>query len=278
MQVHDHQLVGDDGVPVPFRESPNWTHGTFLAPEYLLVHYTAAPSAEDAVARFLDPRARASAHLVVGRDGTVTQLVRFDRVAWHAGPSRWEGRPGLNAFAIGIELDNPGRLVRLGPGRWGTWYGDVLPDDDVVQAVHRDDPVGSLLSGWPRYPAAQLAAALAAAEAVVQAYGLRDVLGHDEVAPGRRSDPGPAFPMASVRARLFGRADDALPVWVTSEALAIRAAPARRAAPRQAARCRRGRRARRHAAPGELVEVLDAGGDQPDREGWVHSRFLRPAA
>lgn len=280
MQIRDHLLVADDGTPVPFRESPNWTHGTFLAPEYLVMHYTAGRSAESAIAHFLDPRARASAHLVVGRDGAITQLVRFDRIAWHAGQSRWDGRAGVNAFAIGIELDNPGRLTRLGPGRWATWYGDVLPDDDVVQAVHRDDPVGSMLSGWLRYPAVQLDAALAAAAALVAAYGLRDVLGHDDVAPGRKSDPGPAFPMASVRAQLFGRADDAPPAWLTTDTLNIRATPGADGLRLAGGPLPPGTRVERLRARGAwwLVDVLDVVGDQPDLQGWVHSRFLRRAA
>jgi N-acetylmuramoyl-L-alanine amidase len=97
MKIVDHMLAHDDGTPMPFRESPNWTHDVFLAPEYLVMHFTAGRSAAGSVDWFLDPGARASAHLVVGRDGAITQLVRFDRVAWHVGASRCRPRRGWSA-------------------------------------------------------------------------------------------------------------------------------------------------------------------------------------
>ncbi len=279
MRVVEHLLVGADGAPVAFRESPNWTHGTFLEPEYLVMHFTAGRHAASAVDWFLDPAAQASAHLVIGRDGDVTQLVRFDRIAWHAGVSRWNGRQGLNRWSIGIELDNPGRLTRADVGRWRAWFGGEYTDADIIQQPHRDDPVGTPPSGWLPYPDVQLEAAFAAAEALVAAYGLRDVVGHDDVAPLRKSDPGPAFPMASFRSRLYGRVDDTAPVFVTTDTLNIRAGAAADALRLTGGPLPPGTRVERLSTRGTwwLVDVLDVVNEQMDLQGWIHSRYVRPA-
>ncbi len=188
MQITDHRLCRDDGKPFPFVESPN--KGGRVDSRYLVMHYTSGASAESSVQWFRNPAARASAHLVIGRDGSITQMVPFDRVAWHAGRSRWEGLTGLNAYAIGIELDNAGRLTRNGD-RWTAWFGTEYADEDVLVAVHKNE---SAASGWHRYTSIQLDAAVEAANLIVVTYGLLDVVGHDDIAPRRKSDPGPAFP------------------------------------------------------------------------------------
>lgn len=200
MRVIGNRLHTAAGAPVPFRESPN--RGGVLVPEYLVIHYTAEPTAERAITHLLDRESRVSAHLVIARDGAVTQLVRFNRVAWHAGVSRWEGRTGLNRLSIGIELANAGRLERR-EGRWRAWYGGAIPDHEVLVATHRHE---SAPAGWQVYPEAQLAALFEVAEALARRFPIRAVLGHDDVAPGRKQDPGPAFPMERLRERLFGRA------------------------------------------------------------------------
>ena len=70
------------------------------------MHYTAGASAESSIDWLTNPDARASAHVLIARDGGITQLVPFDRRAWHAGRSRWKDRTGLNGWSFGIELDN----------------------------------------------------------------------------------------------------------------------------------------------------------------------------
>lgn len=106
---------------------------------------------------------RVSAHLLVRRDGSVTQFVPFDRRAWHAGRSSWQGRAECNDFSIGIELE----------GR------DDLPYAAVqYQVLAR--LVGALRRAYPGI----------AADAVV---------GHQHVAPGRKTDPGEAFDWARFR-------------------------------------------------------------------------------
>jgi len=83
MKIKNHKLVGVD-----YKRSPNQS-GT-IKPTYLVIHYTAGRSAEAAVRTLTSRKRKASAHLVIGRDGSVTQLVPFNRKAWHAGKSEWK--------------------------------------------------------------------------------------------------------------------------------------------------------------------------------------------
>ena len=80
----------------------------------------------------------------------------------------------------------------------------MIPDAEVMEAVHENEKKEGTVRGWHRYPPKQLDAALKLAALLVSHYGLRDVIGHDDVAPLRKQDPGPAFPMASFRARALG--------------------------------------------------------------------------
>lgn len=201
MKIIHHRLCYEDDAPVPFVETANM--GGTLKPRFAIVHYTAGPSIESAIAAFTREKKRnnVSAHIIVGRGGEIVQLVPFDRVAWHAGRSRWRhgGRVyvGLNAHAVGIELVNAGPLTPLSNGVWRSWWGRHYAEEEVVRARHKH---GGSYDAWMRYPAPQVQAALNAVRALVGAYGLLDVIGHDDVAPGRKLDPGPAFPMDEFRA------------------------------------------------------------------------------
>jgi N-acetylmuramoyl-L-alanine amidase len=274
MKINNHRLIADDGNPVPYVETPN--KSGVMTPEYLVMHYTAGSSAAGAVAWMCNPATRAAAHLVSGRDGRITQLASFNRITWHAGQSQWAGRGGLNGFSIGIELDNAGKLERAG-GHWRSAISKrVYADDDVLLANHKYDHPGAPPSGWHEYSETQLDAAGEVGLLLVRKYALTDVLGHEDIAPGRKSDPGPAFPMASFRARLLGREDAAIEVYRTSAALNVRAGPGTEYA----------------ALPGSplpvdtqvavleqhgiwwRVDVLDTVSGVMDLVGWCHSRFL----
>lgn len=202
MKISHHRLIADRGESLCHVETPNL--GEAMTPEYLVIHYTAGCSAEGAVAWLCDPAARASAHLVIGHDDRLTQLAPFNRIAWHAGRSRWAGRSNVNSCSIGIELDNAGRLERVGE-RWRSSIGlREYPDNQVLIANHQHDRPGTPPCGWHRYSQAQLAAAGEVGMLLVREYALKDVVGHDDIAPGRKSDPGPAFPLASFRTLLLG--------------------------------------------------------------------------
>lgn len=200
MLVIDDMLT-EGGSKVPLVPTPNM--GGPIRPRFLIVHYTAGTSTAGALSWLANPAARASAHLVVGREGAVHQMVPFDRCAWHAGRSRWGEIVGLNRCSIGVELVNAGRLTRLGDGRWVSAFGQTIAEDDVLVATHRREAVPA---GWQRFPPAQLEALAGVANAIRRAYAIEEMLGHDDIAPGRKVDPGPAFPMAELQREVMARA------------------------------------------------------------------------
>ena len=219
MRITRHKLVRDEGPAIPFLESPNV--GGDLKAQYLVMHYTAASSAAGSVQWFLNPAAKACAHLVIARDGSITQMAPFNGVAWHAGESSWMGLREMNQWSIGIELENAGKLARVG-GKWKTWYGETIPDGQVVEAVHKNE---SISAGWETYTQPQIEVSAEVAALVVSSYDLRDVIGHEDIAPGRKTDPGPAFPMSSFRAKVIGRASVTPPPLVTTTVVNIRSGP-----------------------------------------------------
>lgn len=200
MQIDQHQgRLIVDGDPVPFVPSPNV--GGRLEPRYAIVHYTAGPTVESALEHFADPENKVSAHLVIDRDGRVTQCVPLDREAWHAGLSAWDGHRGLNPISFGIELVNWGRLERRGADAV-TWTGDPVPSDRWMRGLH---PNEGRPAAWERYPTPQVTACRRILKALHLMHGLEDILGHDTVSPRRKWDPGPAFPLAAARSMALGR-------------------------------------------------------------------------
>jgi N-acetylmuramoyl-L-alanine amidase len=200
-----------DGRPVPFVPSPNV--GDWLAPRYAIIHYTAGPSTESVLATFRDPASAVSAHLIVDRDGTVTQCIPLDRVAWHAGHSSWNGEHPLNPVSIGIELVNWGRLERRGP-EIVSWTGNPIARERCVRGVHPND---GLPVPWERYPRPQITACRRVLAGLHMRLRFTDILGHDEVSPRRKWDPGPAFPFRAVREAVLGPAAAAAREPVTLE-------------------------------------------------------------
>lgn len=191
-----------DSADIAFVPSPNI--GGAMTPRFLVIHYTASGPGSDIAAYFGKEEAKVSAHLVVRRDGTVKQCVPFDRVGWHAGRSEWRDRGGrlhvgLNQNSIGIEIENWGPLRQAGSG-WLSWTDKPVDAAHVIQARHRNDGV---LRGWETFTPAQMEATIGAARAICAAYGIAEIVGHDDIAPGRKSDPGPAWDMASFRAEVL---------------------------------------------------------------------------
>lgn len=126
----------------------------------LVVHYTDMADASAALERLCDPAAKVSAHYLIGRDGAVYRMVDEARRAWHAGEAFWRGARDINARSIGIELDNPGHGLGLAP------FPDVL-----------------------------MAALIALAGAVLARHPIpaQNIVGHSDVAPRRKRDPGEQF-------------------------------------------------------------------------------------
>ena len=274
MKIRNHRLVQDDGSALPYRASPN--KGGVLQARWLVMHYTAGRSAESSVSWLLNPQAKASAHLVIGRDGSIIQLVPFNVVAWHAGASSWEGVSGLNHYSIGIELDNVGRLDHIA-GKWVSPLKIQVPDNQVRVAKHKNEVPGTPPSGWQTYTPEQLDAAFGVAQALIAHYKLKDIIGHDDIAPGRKNDPGPDFPLVSLRARLYGRQEDDLPIFTASAALNVRSGPGTEHPTLSGSPIPAGTRVQALDQNGLWwkVDVLDEVNGVMDLVGWCHGRFLQ---
>jgi N-acetylmuramoyl-L-alanine amidase len=215
--------------------------------------------------------AQASAHLLIGRDGSITQFAPFNVVTWHAGKSQWKGLTELNQFAIGIELVNGGRLVRSGD----KWLCPVdmkkVEDTEVIMATHKNE---TKESAWQVYTDIQMEAAIDIAALLVKTYGLKDVVGHDDIAPIRKSDPGPAFPMNSFRSKAMGRRNELIDEFVTSIELNIRSGAGTGFAILTTLPVSTPVLILKTEGTWSFVEVLNTVNGIMDLEGWVSSKFL----
>ncbi|WP_323762278.1 N-acetylmuramoyl-L-alanine amidase [Maricaulis sp.] len=133
----------------------------------ILLHYTGMESGAAAITRLRDPKAQVSAHYVVEETGRILQLVGDDKRAWHAGVASWRGERDINSASIGIEIVNGG-------------HDFALPD----------------------YPAVQIQSVIALVRDLMDRHGIaaERVIGHSDVAPGRKQDPGEHFPWAKLAA------------------------------------------------------------------------------
>lgn len=274
--IRNHRLIRD-GRAVDLLTSPN-TGGAFAeTPRLLVIHFTSGASARSSAEWFRAAENRSSsAHVVIDRDGTVIQCVPFDTVAWHAGRSQWKGIVGLNRHSIGIELANWGDLSRRG----SAWVaGNGRPIADPVIATHKNgNPDGSRAAiGWEPYPEAQLRSLVEVARALVATYGLTEIVGHDDIAPTRKSDPGPAFPMERLRAEVLGSErhldDDPALAVAAADGLNLRTGPGTGFSIVELLPA--GTRVRPTERDGRwlAVAVLDGEG-RARRSGWVAAAFL----
>lgn len=140
--------------------SPNWDERA--APVTMIVlHYTGMADADGAIARLTDPAAKVSAHYLVLEDGRVLRLVAEDKRAWHAGKSHWRGVTDINSASIGIEIVNPGHEFGYRP----------FPDEQIKSVIRLVAEIKD------RYEITR-----------------GNVVGHSDVAPARKRDPGELFP------------------------------------------------------------------------------------
>ncbi len=140
--------------------SPNFNERQ-LPVTMIVLHYTGMPSAEAALARLTDPAAEVSAHYLIDEDGTIHRLVAEDKRAWHAGKAHWRGITDINSASIGIELVNPGH-------EFG--YRDFAP--------------------------AQIEALIPLLNEIKDRHQITrgNIVGHSDIAPTRKQDPGELFP------------------------------------------------------------------------------------
>lgn len=140
--------------------SPNFDDRA-LPISMIVLHYTGMQDAESAIDRLRDPEAKVSAHYVVAEDGTVLRLVAEENRAWHAGKSHWRHIDDVNSASVGIEIVNPGHEFGYRP----------FPDeqvDAVIRLVHGIKDRYEITRG--------------------------NIVGHSDIAPVRKRDPGELFP------------------------------------------------------------------------------------
>ena len=140
--------------------SPNFDE-RLLPITMIVLHYTGMQDAESAIARLADPEAKVSAHYVVAEDGTVVRMVDEARRAWHAGRSHWRGVTDVNSASVGIEIVNPGHEFGYRP------FADPQVDA-VVRLVSEVKDRYEITRG--------------------------NIVGHSDIAPTRKRDPGELFP------------------------------------------------------------------------------------
>ncbi len=134
-------------------------HGGVIDPEIIVIHYTGSNNFQGSLSWLTSPGSKVSAHLIITKEGVVWQLLPLNVCGWHAGVSSYDGRTGVNSFSIGIE--NQG-------------LGDEWPETQVKANI---DVI----------------------KAICRAYQITDIVGHCDVAPGRKVDPGAGYPWDRVR-------------------------------------------------------------------------------
>ena len=140
--------------------SPNFDERT-TSVSILVLHYTGMPDAAGAIGRLTDPASKVSSHYVVAEDGQVLRLVDEEKRAWHAGKSHWRGIDNINSASVGIEIVNPGHEF-----------------------------------GYRPFPEAQIDALIPLISEIIGRHAITrgNVVGHSDIAPARKQDPGELFP------------------------------------------------------------------------------------
>jgi N-acetylmuramoyl-L-alanine amidase len=168
------------------RPSPSHDDRGGVAVDMLVLHYTGMKSGAEALARLCDPSAKVSAHYTIDEDGTVYAHVPEARRAWHAGVASWAGEADINARSIGIELVNPGHEF-----------------------------------GYREFPPEQIAALITLCHGILLRHPIPSarVLGHSDVAPARKDDPGELFAWAQLAKAGIGLWPQAVASDLGAEAL-----------------------------------------------------------
>jgi N-acetylmuramoyl-L-alanine amidase len=140
--------------------SPNFDTRAGQEIDMLVLHYTGMKTSREALTRLCDMQSKVSAHYVVDDDGCITRMVHEDKRAWHAGLSHWRGHSNINQRSIGIEIVNPGHEF-----------------------------------GYRPFPAVQMKSVAWLCKDILTRHQIpaRNIVGHSDVAPERKEDPGELF-------------------------------------------------------------------------------------
>jgi N-acetylmuramoyl-L-alanine amidase len=209
--IENHRLDGDNEEMLFHHKTAKI--GGNITPKFIVMHYTAGWTTGGDVATLSKSDRKVSAHLVIGRDGAVHQIVPFNRAAWHAGPSNYKHAgttyAGLNSHSIGIEISNAGWIKKLSSGIYVDQYGQRISADGkfIGQSRETFSPPSEwheeyhkrLARGyyaWEPYYPEQLDALDRVVEELIAEYDILAIITHEEIdTRGWKTDPGPMFPM-----------------------------------------------------------------------------------
>ena len=148
---------------IKIKKSPNFSKKVRKTKDikFLIIHYTGMQSRIESINRLIDPKSKVSCHYLIDRKGKILKMVNEDRVAWHAGKSKWKNFVNLNKYSIGIELVNKGHAF-----------------------------------GYEKFNKLQIGNLIKLCIQLKKKYKIKNsnILGHSDIAPLRKQDPGEKFP------------------------------------------------------------------------------------
>jgi len=200
LKVVNNKLVATDSTEHIAYVGTDKRSGKVRAMEYIVIHYTASANYDADVRTLSTSSAQASCQLVLSPEGEITQIGDLNDALWHAGRSKWRNRNGLNKYSLGIEVTCPGPVEYIGSEggvrTFKTWYGaklyeDAAPKWNFVQAKHKN---GGPEKWWAGFTSKQIEVLSELVPILVEHYNIKEVVGHDDIAPSRKIDPGPCCP------------------------------------------------------------------------------------
>jgi N-acetylmuramoyl-L-alanine amidase len=227
MIIKDHWLQPGSGKE-KIKISPSANARDIIDPDYLVIHYTATDDASSAINWFMNTSSnpdKIAAHIVLDLDGSITQLIPFNRRANHAGTSTWDSVENFNYHSIGIEIVNPGFAEKLADGSFRRRVSNTAfktyPASEsarIMKATHKHKFwTAAENQYWFTYPKAQLKSLYVLSKLLIDTYHLITAIGHDDISPARKPDPGPAFPWNVFRLNVLGSANDIGKIFVVKE-------------------------------------------------------------
>ena len=173
-------------TPAEF-SSPNFNdRPKDIVPNILVIHYTGMQSLDQALQRLMSSNSQVSAHYLISRKGEIFKLVSEEKRAWHAGVSYWRGETDINSYSIGIELENPGHEF-----------------------------------GYSKFPKSQMSVLTELCVEIINKYSIspENIVGHSDIAPRRKKDPGELFDWKSLAKKGVGLWPEPILNKITIESL-----------------------------------------------------------
>lgn len=200
IDIENHLLKGNVFEnEIKFYPTPN--QGGTIKPSLIVIHHTGGSLAKFNSVKYLqNSSSKASAHIVIEYDGTISQMVAFNKKAWHAGVSSYNGVKNVNDFSIGIEIVNPGKLNSEGKSYFGTSFKDY----ELKETSLKESPYhGAGL--WLPFSKEQESSLITLCKELCKNYKIENIVGHYDIAPGRKFDPIPLFNFKELKEIVFGR-------------------------------------------------------------------------